>query len=570
MATAQTPRHAIALSEIDVPVNVRELDENHVDALAGSIALQGVLVPVVVRPAGERFELVAGFHRLAAAEKAGLTEIPADVRDADTEHTDRAVENIVRKQLNAHEEARAVAAMLDRGLTQHGAAQALGWTKAHVTARVKILALPARAQELVGDGVIPLSAVDHLNAIRSVSADLLEAVIAFLDDGNEWVAERLPREPGWVLDAALRDGSTKAFAAYLHSIDGYAIEQLRLGKKTEALYTEAEKLHHQVDRYAYGPPRVEFTEGDVDQARAAGVLIEFEHGRPIIVDRSLYRELVKAAIARTVEDLRAKAEAAAAQKKVQGTLKAPADPTKEAQRARDAQLREIADQAHSANLDLGASLINGLSVVDPTSMDVARFFSYALLGADYDKSPYTQVGDRIAHIAAHGIRLVVGELRADVTKTKKDGTCGRLRIDYGDPRELEAGVKWLWRYVDGAKTAGELYGRTLVVLAAEQHAMRLVVPTSQRGYKTHWSSHRDLAEKALKKLAGPHVPPSLTKLERAVKRAHGEYDKAIADDRESSRQKNRRARASAEAEAAEGADEPSGEDLDDMEDLDPA
>ena len=52
---------------------------------------------------------------------------------------------ITRKQLNAYEEAKAVHAMLARGLTEDGAAQALGWPKARVTARVKILELPERA-----------------------------------------------------------------------------------------------------------------------------------------------------------------------------------------------------------------------------------------------------------------------------------------------------------------------------------------------------------------------------------------------------------------------------------------
>jgi hypothetical protein len=65
-----------------------------------------------------------------------------------------------------------------------------------------------------------------------------------------------------------------------------------------------------------------------------------------------------------------------------------------------------------------------------------------------------------------------------------------------------------------------------VVIAAEQHAMHLVVPSSQRMPATRWSSHKDLAAKALKKLAGPHVPASLSKLEQAVKRAHSAFDKA--------------------------------------------
>ena len=152
-----------------------------------------------------------------------------------------------------------------------------------------------------------------------------------------------------------------------------------------------------------------------------------------------------------------------------------------------------------------------------------------MLGADYDKSPYTQTGERIARLAAGGIRLVVGDLRTDVTKTRKDGSRGRMRIDYGDP---QAAIAWLWRFIDGAKTAGELYGRALVVIAAEQYATRLVVPAGQRMPATRWSSHKDLAAKALRKLAGPHVFASLRKLEQAVKRAHTAYDKAERAQRE--------------------------------------
>ena len=236
-----------------------------------------MLVPVVVRNDGEGFELVAGFHRIAAARSLGLNVVPVVVRDAVTEDADRAVENITRKQLNPYEEARAVKAMLDRGLTEDGAAQALGWPKNRVTARVKILELPERAQQLIGEGVIHLAAVDQLRAIGKVAPGLLDAVIAYLDDGNAWAAERLTREPGWVLDAALtHSGDGKVFAAYLHSASSREIAELRLGKKTEQLYEQAEKLHKQLDRYAYGPPQVRFTDDDVDQARAAGVLIEFE------------------------------------------------------------------------------------------------------------------------------------------------------------------------------------------------------------------------------------------------------------------------------------------------------
>jgi ParB/RepB/Spo0J family partition protein len=529
-------RRHVALDQIRVPENVRALDDAHVQALAGSIALQGILVPVVVRDDGDGFELVAGFHRIAAAKALGLAEVPAVVRDVQTEDADRAVENITRLALNAHEEAKAVRAMLDRGLTEDGAAQALGWPKARVTARVKILELPERAQQLIGEGVIHLAAVDQLRAIAAVAPGLLDAVIAYLDDGNAWAAKRLTREPGWVLDAALlHSGDRKVFAAYLHSASAHEIGELRPGKKTEQLYADAEKLHRQLDRYAYGPPQVRFTDEDVDQARAAGVLIEFDGpGRPIIVDRPLYRELVKTAIKRTHDDLQTKVATVAKEKQSARAGKTPADPVTVAkrERERDAQLRELTDQGHGANLDLGHALVHNLSTVDPSDIDVARFFVGALLGPDHDGSPYTQTGERVARIAAGGIRLVVDELRTDVTKTRKDGSRGRLRYDYGDHRDPQAALAWLWKYLDGGKTAGELYGRALVVIAAEQYASRLVVPSSQRMPATRWSSHKDFATKALKKLAGPHVPTSLSKLEHAVKRAQNAYDKAEATARE--------------------------------------
>ena len=315
-------RQRIALDRIAIPGNVRDLDADHVDALAASIKLRGLLVPVIVRRLGDDFELIAGFHRFAAHKQLGEEYIDVDVRDGEDEHGDRAIENIARKQLDPHEEARAVQAMLAAGLTEDGAAQALGWPKARVTARVKLLELPERARELVGAGVVALSAVDQLRAIGKVSPPLLEALIDYLCDGNEWAAERLAREPGWVLDSALRETATKVFVARMDVIDDYDIAELKLAKKASEQYAKASELHKQLDRYAYGGPRVRFSDEEVDQARAAGVTIEFEHGAPLIVDRSLYRELVKQAIARTVSELEARVADQAAERQASRTANA--------------------------------------------------------------------------------------------------------------------------------------------------------------------------------------------------------------------------------------------------------
>jgi hypothetical protein len=77
---------------------------------------------------------------------------------------------------------------------------------------------------------------------------------------------------------------------------------------------------------------------------------------------------------RTVEDLRERSSAAATAKMAARNAGGPADPLADARRERDGRLRAAADSAHAANLDLGVALINGLAVVDPADIHVARVF----------------------------------------------------------------------------------------------------------------------------------------------------------------------------------------------------
>jgi hypothetical protein len=264
--------------------------------------------------------------------------------------------------------------MLAHGLTEDGAAQALGWPKARVTARMRLLELPDAAQQMVGAGEIALSCVEQLRVIGQVSPQLLEALIAYVADGNQWAAERLAREPGWVIDAALRESDSKVFAEHLTRVDAREVTALKLGKKTEALYGRAVALARQLDRYAYGAD-VRFTEAEVDQARAAGVAIEFERGAPLIVDRSLYRELVKQAVARTVAELKARVAERATEQQADRAARAelPVDPAAEARRDEQRTVRAIAERAHGVNLDIGAGLLNGLATVDPSDMTVVTW-----------------------------------------------------------------------------------------------------------------------------------------------------------------------------------------------------
>jgi ParB/RepB/Spo0J family partition protein len=521
MSTMTVTSQRVPLELIDVGDNLRELDDEHVDALASSIALRGLIVPLVVRPDGERFSLIAGYHRHAACRKLSLEEVEITLREQDGSSADTAAENVMRKQLSPLEEARAVKHMLDEGYTLDGAATVLGWNRKLVSARAKILDLPETAQQLIGNGELPVSAVATLTKIAAVSAELCEAALAPIATG-EISGAQFTSNPGWVIGYALRESGAKVFAAYLSTLSHHEISELRLGKKAEAAYAEAQELHKQIDRHAYGPPTIRFLDAEVDQARAAGVLIEFEHGTPIITDRALFRELAKQAISRTLQELRAAKQQDAserASRKAQGMQEHT--PQQQLDAEHRATVRQLTVRAHGTNLDLGTALLHKLATVDPGDMEIARFFAYGLLGPD--ARGYLGTGDHtVATIAANGIRLVIEQHRTTTTPKLKSGEPGRTKVQYG---EVQDAAKWLWSFIDGAKSAGELYGRVLVVFAAQHYAQNLVLPASQRRPSVLPRTRKDTARKAFERITKNVLPASHVQLQRAIEREARSYAK---------------------------------------------
>lgn len=136
----------------------RSFDEEALLALATSIRSRGLLQPIVVRSlAGGTFELVAGERRLRAARLAELESVPAMVRDAeDWERLDLALaENVARVDLNAIEEARACAMLVeDLGLTKGEVGRRIGKSRVAVSNLIRLLELPDEAVELIETGVL--------------------------------------------------------------------------------------------------------------------------------------------------------------------------------------------------------------------------------------------------------------------------------------------------------------------------------------------------------------------------------------------------------------------------------
>ena len=132
-------------------------DEEALGALTASIRELGVLQPILVRPAGEDYELVAGERRFRAAKRAGLQTIPALVREvSDGVSLEQAlVENLQREDLNPLEEAAAYQQLIeDFGLTHDLVATRVGKSRPAVTNALRLFQLPPSVQRLVAENRI--------------------------------------------------------------------------------------------------------------------------------------------------------------------------------------------------------------------------------------------------------------------------------------------------------------------------------------------------------------------------------------------------------------------------------
>ena len=147
----------------------RTFNEEALAELARSIETRGVIQPIVVRPHGHRFQIVAGERRWRAAQKARLHEVPAIVREfSDAETLEVAlIENIQRQDLNAIEEAQAYSRLTsDYGHTQEALARIVHKSRSHVANLLRLLDLPAPVQELVRHGELSMG---HARALVTAS-----------------------------------------------------------------------------------------------------------------------------------------------------------------------------------------------------------------------------------------------------------------------------------------------------------------------------------------------------------------------------------------------------------------
>ena len=148
-----------------------KMDQQALAELAASIRAQGLMQPLLVRPLdSEHYELIAGERRWRAAQMAGLTEVPALVREVPDEAALALslIENIQREDLNPLEEAAGVQRLVDEfGLTHEQAADAVGRSRSATTNLLRLLKLARPVQDMVMEGALEMG---HARALLALEA----------------------------------------------------------------------------------------------------------------------------------------------------------------------------------------------------------------------------------------------------------------------------------------------------------------------------------------------------------------------------------------------------------------
>jgi len=224
-------------------------DAEPLGELAESIRLHGVLQPLLVRPLGDGYELIAGERRWRAARLAGLRAVPAVVRGdagSDEQLVLGLIENLQRTDLDPVEEARGLRRLLEEfGLTHDEVAQRLGKHRVSVTQSLRLLAGCAAVQSAVASGVITAGHARALIALEGQPAQEhgLKVVIAkhlSVRQTENWVRTYRPQRRRHTDSSA----ELRAIAADVESSLGLPIKlsgSLNRGK-VELRYSSREEL----------------------------------------------------------------------------------------------------------------------------------------------------------------------------------------------------------------------------------------------------------------------------------------------------------------------------------------
>ena len=156
----------------------KNFDEDKLEELAESIEQHGLIQPIVLRAAGQGYEIVAGERRWRAARMIGLKELPCIIKElTDEENMLLAIiENMQREDLNPIEEAEGLKQMIDTyGLTQEQVSRGVGKSRPYITNSLRLLKLPPKLRYMTADGSLSMG---HARALAAVKDEKLQIALA--------------------------------------------------------------------------------------------------------------------------------------------------------------------------------------------------------------------------------------------------------------------------------------------------------------------------------------------------------------------------------------------------------
>ncbi|MGE0653870.1 MAG: ParB/RepB/Spo0J family partition protein [Alphaproteobacteria bacterium] len=237
------------------------IEEQALEELAQSIRGNGVIQPVIVRPAGDRYEIVAGERRWRAAQRAGLLKVPVVVRHVPDANLLQValIENIQRENLNPIEEAQAYRRLLDEmHLSQEAIASAVGKDRATVANYIRLLRLPAEVRNDVATSAISMGHARALLALpdepaqRRVAREVVSRGLSVRE--TEAIVRRETAPPAPAADPVKSDPNTRAAEDQLKLALGTRVRILRQrrGGRIEIDFSSEDELQRLFEQLTDG------------------------------------------------------------------------------------------------------------------------------------------------------------------------------------------------------------------------------------------------------------------------------------------------------------------------------
>ncbi|AHF02092.1 chromosome partitioning protein ParB [Thiomicrospira aerophila AL3] len=240
----------------------QHFDQDALEELADSIKAQGLVQPVIVRLVAEQqYELIAGERRWRAAQLAGLSQVPAVIRELEDQQAlaMALIENIQRKDLNPLEEAQALARLLTEfELTHQEVAEAVGRSRSAVTNLLRLLKLPELLQDWLQDGLLSMG---HVRALLTLEgSDQVQLAQQAIDEG--WsvrqIEQAIQQRDTVGVEVTVQDSPVRTIDPNISALEQQLAEQLGAkvkikhhasGRgKMEIIYSDLEELQHLLGR----------------------------------------------------------------------------------------------------------------------------------------------------------------------------------------------------------------------------------------------------------------------------------------------------------------------------------